>query len=289
MTLSVQDIVVRLGGATVLNKVGVSIADGQMLAVIGPNGSGKSTLVRTLAGVLRPQEGAVSIDGRRLHALSGRARAQTIGFLPQSADAPSLITVQEHVGLGRFARRSRFARWSADDAHVTQSSMATCEVEHLAHRRMESLSGGERQRVRLATLLAQNPKMLLLDEPLTGLDIEHQLGLLHLLRQLNRDGSHTVVCVLHDLDLTLRYFDRVVVVDGGTIAADGPPHKVLCPALFERVFGVDGRIGCESSGEPVVVCRRCVGEVPRPVEIVVRPSTPLRTRSRVPASKESPA
>jgi len=257
MTLAATNLRECLGTTEILRGIDLAINTGEIIAVVGPNGSGKSTLVRSLAGLLKPISGTATVEGKPVARMPPRVRASKLGLLAQSADIPEMTTVQEHVSLGRHSQRRRLARWSADDSAAVQRVMKTCEVSHLAQRRMEDLSGGERQRARLATLLAQDPQILLLDEPLTGLDIEHQLGLLHLLRRLNTDRNRTVVCVLHDLDLALRFFDRVVVIDDGKIAADGPPREVLCPRIFESVFRVDGRIGCEIGGEPVIMCRQC--------------------------------
>ena len=276
--LCAVDISVRLGSTDVLRGINITIAPGELVAIVGPNGSGKSTLVRTLTGLLSPQTGAVRLNGMAIRSVPSRRRARQLGLLSQSSDAPGLTTVEEHVGLGRHAMRSVFARWTRTDAEAVQHAMTACEVGHLADRRMENLSGGERQRVRLATLLAQGPQYMLLDEPLTGLDIEHQLGLLHLLRSLNEETDRAVVCVLHDLDLALRFFHRIVVIDAGRVAADGPPREVLCPRIFESVFRVDGRVGCEDGGEPVIVCRQCrpareteqMNIVTQPVEVTRR-------------------
>jgi len=262
MTLSADALAVNLAENPVLKGVGFTVRDGEMVAVVGPNGSGKSTRVRTLAALLRPASGSATLDGRPVRSMTPRARAARRGLLAQSAETPGLTTVEEHVGLGRHCRRTFFARWGPGDTAAVRDAMATCEVTHLAQRRMENLSGGERQRVRLATLIAQDPDHLLLDEPLTGLDIEHQFGLLHLLRDLNLKRGRTIVCVLHDLDLALRFFDRVLVLHEGRIAADGAPADVLRPGIFRSVFRVEGRIGTESGGEPVIVCRSCPAASP---------------------------
>lgn len=266
MTLAAKDVCIQLGSNTALQGVTCQIAHGEMVAIVGPNGSGKSTLVRALAGLVRPNAGVISLDNRPLSRLSPRERAAVVGLLAQSAPVPELMSVREHIGLGRHARRSWLRRWSATDEQAVAEAIEACEVCHLLDRRMEALSGGERQRVRLATLLAQRPRVLLLDEPLTGLDIEHQLGLLDMLASSNSEGIG-VVCVLHDLDLALRWFPRVIVLHDGRLAADGPPRGVLSPRVFESVFGVEGRIGFELGGDPVVLCRR---REPSTAQVVVR-------------------
>ena len=255
MTLAAESLRVRLGSAEIIRGIDLRVHRGEMLAVVGPNGSGKSTLVRTLAGLLQPSAGLVTLDAQPLARWSPAERAARIGLLAQAAPIPELTTVREHIGLGRHPHRAWLRRWTAEDQHAVRDAIRACEVAHLADRQLQSLSGGERQRVRLATLLAQQPRTLLLDEPLTGLDIEHQLGLLELLESLNAAGR-SVVCVLHDLNLAARCFPRIAVLHEGRIAADGPPADVLTPRVFESVFRVSGRITREPSGQPVVLCRR---------------------------------
>jgi len=250
--LRASDLRVRLGRVWALRGVDLVIARGEVVAIVGPNGSGKSTLVRTLAGVQKPTAGRVLLGGRPVRSLSGHERARGVGLLAQSAPTPPLTTVREHVGLGRFGRRR--GRWTARDERAVRRAIALCEVQHLADRRLEELSGGERQRVRLATLLAQDPRAMLLDEPLAGLDIAHQLGLLDVLGAVGNRPGRAVVCVLHDLDLALRCFTRLVVMDAGRVAADGPPADVLGPDVLAGVFGVRGRVELAGGGVPVVVC-----------------------------------
>lgn len=255
MTIEARDLRVELGGRDVLRGVSARFDNASMVAVVGPNGSGKSTLVRTLAGVLNPSAGGVMIGGRPIRAIPRRTLARTLGLLAQNAEAPALLSVRDHVALGRHAHRTIFRGDAHADIVAVDRAMQRCEIEPLAERRVAELSGGERQRVRLATLLAQDPGALLLDEPLTGLDIEHQLSLLHLLVELNREGR-TIVCVLHDLDLALRFFPRALVMHDGLIVANGPPAEILCPRLFETVFRVEGGLSRDAGGRPIVVCTR---------------------------------
>jgi len=275
--LHADNISVTLGSTHALRGVSIGLDRDELTAIVGPNGSGKSTLVRTLAGVIRPAEGAVRLDGEPLRRLPASRRAARLGLLAQTAAIPPLMTVREHIGLGRHAARGWMRRWTPDDELATTRAINACEVDHLTHRKIEELSGGERQRVRLATLLAQDPAMLLLDEPLTGLDIEHQLALLDTLGELRRTHAKSVVCVLHDIDLALRYFRRIVVLHEGRLAADGAPRRVLCPALFRSVFRVEGRVGREAGGMPVAVCQRPSRSSDRPesgagtAEIVTEP------------------
>jgi len=260
MTLAATSLTVDLGPRRVLQHVDLAIAPREMVAIVGPNGSGKSTLLRTLAGLLKQTKGEVTLDAKPLHRYRKRALARRRGLLAQSADMPQLTTVREHVAMGRHAHASPIAglfRSSGQASHsrAINAAMARCGIDHLADRRMEALSGGERQRVRLATTLAQQPDILMLDEPLNGLDIEHQLSLLDLLADLNTASGTTVVCVMHDLGLALRHFPRIIALHEGAIAADGPGRSVLTPTILRNVFGVDGCACFDLPGHPVVVCK----------------------------------
>lgn len=261
MTLAARGVRLSLGGREILRGVDLEVGDGEFLAILGPNGSGKSTFLRAIGGMLAPDDGEVLLDGAPLSTLRRGEIARRLAIVPQSAPIPSLITVREHVWLGRHPHRGWLPRrgWlgGGDDRDrlAVEEAMAFCDVAALADRTVETLSGGERQRVRIATALAQDAPHLVLDEPLTGLDIQHQLDLLRLLAMVRRDRKRTVVTVLHDLDLAVRHMPRVVLLHRGRIVADGPPSAVLTPAAFAGVFRVDGRIGRESGrGEPVVVC-----------------------------------
>lgn len=264
MTLAVRGVRLSLGGREILRGVDLEVADGELVAILGPNGSGKSTLLRAIGGMLGVDEGEVLLDGARLATMRRVEIARRLAIVPQSAPIPSLITVREHVWLGRHPHLGWMPRpgWLGGavdgdrDLRAVEEAMAFCDVAGLADRTVETLSGGERQRVRVATALAQDARHLVLDEPLAGLDIRHQLDLLRLLAMVQRDRKRTVVAVLHDIDLAVRHMPRVALLDRGRIVADGSPADVLTPAAFAGVFRVDGRIGRDATrGDPVVVCR----------------------------------
>jgi len=282
MMLRAENLSVTLGQTEALRDVSIAFDTDDLSAVVGPNGSGKSTLVRTLSGLVRPGRGRVLLDDTPLRSIPARRRAERLGLLAQGAATPPLMTVREHIGLGRHAARSWPRRWSNEDERAITAAVESCEVGHLAERKIEELSGGERQRVRLATLLAQNPAMLLLDEPLTGLDIEHQLGLIDTLRGLNKRGK-SIVCVLHDLGLALRFFQRVVVLHEGSVAGDGPPGDVFRPTLFESVFSVHGRTGRETGGTPVVVCHHRT-QRPRDADRKEQPEAAIADTTPIPSA-----
>ena len=257
MSIYVENLHVRLGNNDVLKGVNLEIKDGERVAIVGPNGCGKSTLLRTISGILKPTSGHISLHGEPINRIHRRERAKILGLLNQSDAIPMMTTVYDNVAIGRHPYRSFLRDRSQADYIAVSEAIAKCELEDLRDRRVEALSGGERQRVRLATLLAQAPEMLLLDEPLTGLDIEHQLALLHLLKDLNITENRTIAVVLHDLATAIRFFERILVLHEGTVVADGPSGSILNTEVLRSVFGIDASIAYEQkSGHPVLVSKR---------------------------------
>ena len=228
------------GGETrpVLSDVDLAVGTGEFVALIGTNGSGKTTLLRLLAGTLTPSRGAVSYLGRPIGSLSRAQVARKIAVLPQSLELPSGFRVAELVEMGRAPHARGLFGTSADDHRVVRRALVEAGALHLADRYAAELSGGERQRVVFAMALAQEPELLLLDEPTLHLDLAHQVALLDAVASLRERRSVTVVAVFHDLNLAAAFAPRVAVLDDGRIAADGPPEKILTAPLVARVFGV---------------------------------------------------
>ncbi|ANZ19024.1 achromobactin siderophore transporter, ATPase subunit [Streptomyces noursei ATCC 11455] len=247
---------IRLGynGREVLGGLSFEVPPGEVTVIVGPNGCGKSTLLRILARLLRPASGTVCLDGRDIRTVPTRKVAAVLGILPQTPVAPAGIRVSELVGQGRYPHQGRLRRWGAEDEDaVAQALLATGTLE-LAERPVDELSGGQRQRAWIAMALAQRTGLLLLDEPTTFLDVPHQVEVLDLLTDLNRTNGTTVVAVLHDLNLACRYADRIVVMNGGTIVAEGPPSRIVDEELMRTVFGMDCRVIADPvSDTPLVV------------------------------------
>ena len=257
MTLSVRNLHVQLGSNHVLKGLDFSVDSNERVAIIGPNGSGKSTLLRAIAGILKPSSGVVHLDETPIQSHRRTTRARKLGFLSQGDVIPMMTSVREHVAIGRHPHRTYFRQNVKTDQQAIDLAIQLCEIEHLVDRRVERLSGGERQRVRIATLLAQAPQKLLLDEPLTGLDVEHQYALLHLLQDLNRDHGRMVVVVLHDISIAMRFFDRLLVIQDGQLVADGVPDEVVTTDLLRDVFRIHASIGRDpESNQPIIVCHR---------------------------------
>jgi iron complex transport system ATP-binding protein len=214
-----------------LTDVAASLVPGQITAICGPNGAGKSTLLQCLAGLLQPDGGEVLLDGAPLpHA---RERARRIGYLPQTGEVAWDLSVAALAALGRLPHGDR------GEGQVA-AALCALDLAHLATRPVSTLSGGERARALLARVLAGEPDWILADEPLAALDLAHQLALLARLREAAGRGAG-VVLVLHDLALAMNHADRVLVLDDGCLAADGPPEQALAEASIERVWGVRAR------------------------------------------------
>ncbi len=219
-----------------LSSVSLSLKPGEVTAICGPNGAGKSTLLGCLVGVIAPESGSVILDEKPLAALSPRARAQALGYLPQQAEVAWDLTVETLAGLGRLP----WGAGPAADLVAVAAALSALELEPLRHRPLSQLSGGERARALLARVLAGEPRWLLADEPLAQLDLAHQLALLARLRALAGQGTGVVV-VLHDLAQAMNHADRVVVLDQGAVVADGAPELALSEQVIEQVWGIKAR------------------------------------------------
>lgn len=252
-------------GADILRDIDVHIRPGSFVGVIGPNGAGKTTLMRVLAGILHPTSGEVLFEGRSVHRMSETERARSIAFMSQNPGIGFGFTVADVVAMGRYAHRRPWWRGggrssASDDTDsdgptdeaVVEQAMAATEVGHLRERPVTNLSGGERQRVFLARTLAQQPRLLFLDEPTSDLDIRFQLEILELVRALHEERQLTVVMAIHDLTWALRYCDDILALQGGRVAADGPAEDVLTEHLIGDVFGVRAHIEQSTNGAPRV-------------------------------------
>ena len=239
MLLAARGVGVSYGARRALEGVSVEVSSGRVLGVIGPNGSGKSTLIRVLAWLKRPDSGDVELDGRPLRPLASRTRARSIGVVPQETHVAFPMRVRDLVLLGRSPYTGGFGWESVEDLRKVEEAMELAEVRELAARRVDELSGGERQRVVIARALAQEPRILLLDEPTASLDLRHAVLLLDLLRDLARDRGLAVAVVLHDLNLAAMYCDRLALLAEGRLHADGSPAEVLSYRDLCAVYGTE--------------------------------------------------
>lgn len=225
-----------------LRQIDLKIKAGEMVALIGPNGSGKTTLIKLAAGVLNPGQGEILLDGASLKSLSRREVAQRVAVVPQYFHMPFSFTVGEVVMLGRTPFIRALSGETKMDHNLAMRAMELTGIKPFFSRAFNELSGGERQKAILAMALAQEPKLLLLDEPTAHLDINHQVAILGLVKGLNREQEVTVVGAMHDLNLAALYFDRLILLKEGTIFAEGSPSAVLTERTIHDVFGASVRI-----------------------------------------------
>ena len=245
--LATQNLGCALGKYPILNGVDLEVPEGEMMALVGPNGTGKSTLLRTLAGLLPIQSGRVLVAGRDLVKLSPLERARTLAMVGQQEETPADLRVAEVVALGLLPHRPPWSGGGRKERNAVAEALEQVSMTAYANRGFHQLSGGEQRRVLLARGLAQRTELLLLDEPTNHLDIRHQHALLRMVRGLGR----TVIAAIHDLDLAATYFDHIVVLNDGGVAADGKPSEVLTPQLVGDVFGMAASMVTDpATGEP---------------------------------------
>jgi len=223
---------------SVLRGLDLVVEQGELVALLGPNGSGKTTLLRAIAGTLPRDAGRITIFGRELGTWSRVGLVRRVAVLPQSLVLPDGFRVAELVEMGRAPHAARWFGSSAEDAEAVERALGDADALDLAERHADELSGGERQRVLVAMALAQQPELLLLDEPTLHLDIAHQASLLASVARLRARRSLTVIAVLHDLNLAAAYAPRVAVLGSGRVVADGEPASILRADLVREIFGV---------------------------------------------------
>ena len=245
--LATQNLGCALGKYPILNGVDLEVPEREMMALVGPNGTGKSTLLRTLAGLLPIPSGRVLVAGRDLVKLSPLERARTLAMVGQQEETPADLRVAEVVALGLLPHRPPWSGGGRKERNAVAEALEQVSMTAYANRGFHQLSGGEQRRVLLARGLAQRTELLLLDEPTNHLDIRHQHALLRVVRGLGR----TVIAAIHDLDLAATYFDHIVVLNDGGVAADGKPSEVLTPELVGDVFGMAASMVTDpATGEP---------------------------------------
>ena len=261
--LRAEAVAVRYPGAaaSALGDVSLTLAPGELVAVAGPNGCGKTTLVRALLGLVPLEAGRVTLEGRPIGAWRRTELAQIVALVPQREETPFSWRVDEMVGFGRYARRGALSPMTRADRLAVGQALERADVETLARRRVETLSGGEWQRVRIARALAQQPKLLVLDEPTASLDLGHEMELFELVRGLVSDGL-TALVVSHHLNLVARYAGRMLLLDAGRPAALGSPGQVMQAELLSRVFRWPVSIVTLPEGAPQVVPERPVPRSP---------------------------
>ncbi|MEU9608459.1 ABC transporter ATP-binding protein [Streptomyces sp. NPDC048057] len=253
-SLAAEGLTLGYGDRTVIDSLDLVVPPGRMTAIVGANACGKSTLLRAMSRLLAPRAGRVVLDGREVHRTPAKELARTLGLLPQTPIAPDGITVTDLVSRGRHPHMRMFSRWNSDDDAAVAAALSATGTLDLADRDVDELSGGQRQRVWIAMALAQQTDVLLLDEPTTFLDANHQIDVLDLLTDLNQTRGTTIVMVLHDLNLAARYADHLIALTPGRPHASGTPHEVLTRENVRAVFGLDSRVIEDPvSGRPLIL------------------------------------
>ena len=253
MLLEARNLTVTLEGKTILERLSLRFAEGKRTAIIGPNGAGKSTLLRALAALNPVYRGEILLDGEEIRKIGRKRLSQRIAILPQNVQAPPDTTVERLVDYGRFPYRSWFRGSDArEDREAVEWALSVTRLEEFRQRQVMSLSGGERQRAWIAMALAQRPKILLLDEPTTYLDIAHQLEVMQIVRQLYETYHMTIIMVLHDINHALQYADEIAILKDHGIFAQGAPKEVVTVDSLAEVFGVRADIFFNSQGAAIL-------------------------------------
>ena len=250
-----EGVSVVLGGVPIVQDVHLEVPVGAWLSLVGPNGAGKTTLIRSLAGTTR-HTGTVRIAGAESTSLQARARARSLAVVPQHPEIPPGVEVFDYVLLGRVPHQGLRCSPSVRDRQRTLAVLQRLDLDRAVHRRVDTLSGGERQRVVLARALVQDTPLLVLDEPTAALDVGHQLEVLELLADLRTERELTVVTTVHDLSVAGQFADRIAVVAGGRLVADGAPASVLTPEIIGAHWGVAATCEVDEDGAVTVTVHR---------------------------------
>ncbi len=252
--LAAEHLTLAYDRRVIADDLSVRIPDHSFTVIVGPNGCGKSTLLRALSRMLKPTGGQILLDGAALSSYPAKKVARTLGLLPQSSVAPDGITVADLVARGRYPHQGVLRQWSREDERIVRESMADTGIGDLAERYVDELSGGQRQRVWIAMALAQQTPLLLLDEPTTYLDIQHQIEVLDLCAGLHEEQGRTLVAVLHDLNHAARYATHLIALKDGRVVAEGAPCDIVTAELVESVFGLRCQIIDDpQTGTPLIV------------------------------------
>lgn len=247
MSLDIKNLVLGYEDKIIVNNIDISISKGEITILIGANGCGKSTLLSGMSRLLIPKEGNVFLEGKSIHDYKPKELAKKLAILPQGPIAPEGITVKELCYFGRNPYKSLFGGRSKEDEEIVNWAIENVGLTKYKNTPVSTLSGGERQRAHLAQALCQKPEILLLDEPTTYLDISHQLELMELVREINKNLNITIIMVLHDLNQASKYSDRLVIMKNGNIVADGHPNETISHDIIRDVYGVK----CDIDHDPI--------------------------------------
>lgn len=252
MQLKMEDITFGYSSVDVLKDVCLEIGDAEFVSILGPNGVGKSTLIHCINKILMPKKGSVFLDDSSVHDMSLKELAKHVGYVPYSANDTFPLTVVDTVLMGRHPH----SRWKTQDSDLDMvyETLKLMEIEHLAMRNFNELSAGQHQKVMLARGLVQEPKILLLDEPTSNLDVRHQIEVTKILSSLTKDKNITVIMISHDLNIAAKYADSIIMMHEGKIYSVGTPEEVITEDNLRTVYGVDAKV-ISDEGRPHVILR----------------------------------
>src|SRR6056297_125433 len=240
--LKISNLTMGYEGKRILKDISFDVEKNKITTLIGPNGCGKSTILKALSRAKKPQKGKIFLDSKNILRIDEKKLAKIMSILPQSPKAPDDFSARDLVGYGRYPHMNWLGRLTKKDYDIIDWAIKETKIESLQHRMVSTMSGGERQRAWIAMALAQQPRILLLDEPTTYLDISHQFEVLELVSRLNRDMNITVVMVLHDLNQAARYSDKIIVIKDEKIYKEGKPEEIINKKLLEEVFSIKVKI-----------------------------------------------
>jgi len=252
-TLETKSLTLNYGDANIIENLNLSIPMNEITVLIGANGCGKSTLLRSIARLLKPKQGTVLLDGQDVFKLSTKQVAKKLAILPQSPVAPEGLTVLQLVKQGRYPHQSWRKQWTEEDEEIVLNALQATGVDQLRDKPVDELSGGQRQRAWIAMTLAQDTDIILLDEPTTYLDLTHQIEILDLLFELNKQ-NRTIVMVLHDINLACRYADHIITVRDRGVYQQGKPEEIMTTALVKHVFDLE----CQMTHDPIYGTPLCI-------------------------------
>lgn len=250
--INIENFSVGYNNKVIVKDFNLKVEKGDILTIIGPNGSGKSTVLKSIGRLLKPMDGVIYLDGNLLCNMSTKNIAKEMACLSQHNSAPKDMTIRKIVGFGRNPHKTWFESLDKEDEEIIDWAIENTNLKHMENKKITSISGGERQRAWLAMALAQKPKVLLLDEPTTYLDINNQIEILELVKKLNEELNLTVIMVLHDLNQAAKYSNKVLVLKDGKIQALGKPEEILNKELIRNVYSVDMNILKNQFGEKLI-------------------------------------
>ena len=253
--LRIEDLSLSYGDKPVVQNLNLRVKKGQVVSIIGPNASGKSTILKSIAGIIKPVSGKIFIEEKDISKMDSKKLAQTVSILLQQNKNPDDMSIEELVYFGRYPHKKWFEAFEASDQKIIEEAMKLTNTFALRDKTLETLSGGERQRAWIAMALAQEPDILLFDEPTTYLDLAHQIEFLELVNRLNKETGVTVVLVLHDLNQAARYGNYLFAMKEGKIFAQGSPEEVLNPQNILNIYNIEAKI-FNAAGYPVVIPER---------------------------------